>query len=118
MARAQSINHPSRSNEGDDDARESSRAREMDGTLLARGVGTHPRERVASMERARDGSVTRERREGARMDGCITDLVSEPGDDRARAEREDAREREGDARTRGNRAMSGVCASMTDVCVV
>jgi len=34
----------------------------------------------------------------------------------ARAERED--EREGDARTRGNRVMCGVCASMTDVCVV
>ena len=34
----------------------------------------------------------------------------------ARAERED--EREGDARTRRNRVMCGVCASMTDVCVV
>lgn len=33
-------------------------------------------------------------------------------------EREDEREREGDARTRGNRAMCGMCASMTDVCVV
>ena len=89
----------------------------MDGTLLARGVGTHPRERVASMERAREGSVTRERREGG-TDGCARrDLVVSPSlATIARAERED--EREGDARTRRNRVMCGVCASMTDVCVV
>ena len=51
------------------------------------------------------------------MDGCIMDLVVSPSlATIARAERED--EREGDARTRGNRVMCGVCASMTDVCVV
>ena len=70
----------------------------MDGTLLARGVGTHPRERVASMERAREGSVTRERREWARMNASGSRRLAEPGDDRAGGARGRARGRREDAK--------------------